>query len=138
MVEKSLFLQNIIAIIWDFDKTLTPRYMQEPLFKHYGIDGDVFWDEVHALPAYYARAGINVPEDTCYLGHLLAYVRSGQCADLTNAKLRELGAGIEFFPGGARMRAGERTRVAKHARKAPETPQQPSRTAAPSSRRRGG
>ncbi len=99
MVEKSLFLQNIIAIIWDFDKTLTPRYMQEPLFKHYGIDGNAFWEEVHALPAYYARAGIRVRPDTCYLGHLLTYVREGIMPDLTNALLRKLGAEITFFPG---------------------------------------
>jgi len=99
MHEKGLFLQNVIAVIWDFDKTLSPHYMQKPLFDEYGIDEEAFWAEVHALPAYYARAGIHVPRDTCYLGHLLAYVRSGRCAGLTNAKLRELGAGIEFFPG---------------------------------------
>lgn len=99
MPDKSLFLQNIIAIIWDFDKTLTPRYMQEPLFKHYGIDGNAFWAEVHALPAYYARAGICVRPDTCYLGHLLTYVRDGIMEGLTNATLRELGGQIAFFPG---------------------------------------
>ena len=82
--EKGLFLQNIIAIIWDFDKTLSPQYMQTPLFKAYGVDETEFWKEVHALPEYYARAGIHVNEDTCYLGHLLTYVREGKMAGLTN------------------------------------------------------
>ena len=100
---KGLFLQNIIAIIWDFDKTLSPRYMQTPLFAAYDIDEAAFWDEVHALPAYYARAGIQVNEDTCYLGHLLTYVREGRMPGLTNARLRALGAEIEFYPGVADM-----------------------------------
>ena len=36
--------QNTIAIIWDFDKTLIPGYMQEPLFRDYGVDeSDFLW-----------------------------------------------------------------------------------------------
>lgn len=99
MSDKGLFLQNVIAIIWDFDKTISPQYMQTPLFAAYGIDEHVFWDEVHALPAYYARAGIHVQPDTCYLGHLLTYVKEGRMPGLTNARLRELGAEIPLFPG---------------------------------------
>ncbi len=34
----TLFTQNIIACVWDFDKTLIPAYMQAPLFRRYGID----------------------------------------------------------------------------------------------------
>ncbi len=101
MPSGGLFQQNVIAVVWDFDKTLTPLYMQKPLFDAYGIEEAVFWKEVNALPAYYARAGIHVHPDTCYLGHLLSYVRHGRFAEppLTNKRLRELGADIEFYPG---------------------------------------
>ncbi|MBI2424702.1 MAG: haloacid dehalogenase-like hydrolase [Candidatus Hydrogenedentes bacterium] len=99
MAEKGLFLQNVIAIIWDFDKTLSPQYMQAPLFREYDIDEQAFWREVQALPGYYARAGIRVQYDTCYLGHLLSYVQAGRMPGLNNAKLRELGKQIELFPG---------------------------------------
>jgi len=98
-MSKGLFLQNVITVIWDFDHTLSPHYMQEPMFEHYGVDAKQFWDEVRALPAYYAKAGIKVQGDTCYLGHLLTYVQSGIMKDLSNAKLRELGAKIRFYDG---------------------------------------
>jgi hypothetical protein len=99
MQQQGLFFQNVIAIIWDFDKTLSPQYMQSPLFEAYGLDERQFWAEVNALPAYYARAGIHVEPDTCYLGHLLTYVREGKMPGLSNAKLREIGAKIPFFSG---------------------------------------
>lgn len=99
MSENGLFLQNVIAVIWDFDKTLSPSYMQRVIFRAYGVDEDAFWREVQALPAYYARAGIKIQEDTCYLMHLLSYVQHGVMPDLSNARLRELGSGIELFPG---------------------------------------
>ena len=98
-MSKGLFLQNVIAIIWDFDMTLSPHYMQEPLFKHYGVDGRQFWEEVRSLPPYYAKTGITVQRDTCYLGHLLTYVQSGIMKDLSNARLRELGRDIRFYDG---------------------------------------
>jgi hypothetical protein len=41
----TLFTQNIIACIWDFDKTLIPDYMQSPLFRRYGVDEATFWAE---------------------------------------------------------------------------------------------
>jgi len=99
VAERPVFSQDIIAIIWDFDKTLTPRYMQQPLFDAFGVDGPSFWREVNALPAYYAQAGIRVNPETCYLGHLLAYVERGRMKGLTNDKLRQLGALIKFYPG---------------------------------------
>ncbi len=99
MRDPGLFLQNIIAIIWDFDKTLSPQYMQTPLFRCYGVDEGAFWREVRELPEYYGLAGIGVQADACYLGHLLTYVKEGRMPGLSNAKLRALGAEIPFFAG---------------------------------------
>lgn len=91
--------QNVIALVWDFDKTLIPGYMQDPIFEEYGIDGPTFWREVNALPAYFRRQGVKLLSDNAYLNHLLTYVQHGTLHGLTNAKLRELGARIRFHPG---------------------------------------
>ena len=87
-------------MVWDFDKTLSPRYMQEPLFQHYGVDAQPFWDGANALPAAYAAAGCHhIGHDAVYLNHLLRAIRSGSMPDLSNAKLRQLGHNITFFDG---------------------------------------
>ena len=39
-------MKNIIAIIWDFDKTLIDGYMQDPIFTHYGVKAEDFWRDV--------------------------------------------------------------------------------------------
>ena len=39
-------MKNIIAVIWDFDKTLVDGYMQDPIFKEYHVDASAFWREV--------------------------------------------------------------------------------------------
>ncbi len=95
----TLFTQNIIACIWDFDKTLIPDYMQKPLFKRYGIDEANFWAETNALGAHYQRRGYHISGEIAYLNHLLTYVLSGQMAGLNNRILRECGADTAFYPG---------------------------------------
>ena len=61
-------LSNIIAVVWDFDKTLIGNYMQDPIFKKYGVDGNTFWKEVNALPEkYWIEQGVRVNRDTIYL-----------------------------------------------------------------------
>lgn len=95
-----IFLQAVIAVIWDFDKTLIPDYMQEPLFKHFAVDSKTFWREVKLLPEYLRREGNEmVAGDSIYLNHILAYVRSGLFDGLNNQLLRELGGEVEFYPG---------------------------------------
>ena len=93
------FRQNVLAVVWDFDKTLISHYMQDPLFRAYGVDGPTFWSEVNSLPALYLERGVPVNAETIYLNHLLAYVRAGRFPGLTNARLRELGRELQFFPG---------------------------------------
>ena len=39
-------MANIIAVIWDFDRTLVDGYMQDPIFKRYGIDVSKFWADM--------------------------------------------------------------------------------------------
>ncbi len=85
--------QNIIALIWDFDKTLTHGYMQEPLFHEFNIEADQFWSEVNALESYYSNVNppggpAKVGKDTVYLNHILTYVRTGKFEGLTNQKLK--------------------------------------------------
>jgi hypothetical protein len=99
MTKKNLHRQNIVACIWDFDKTLIPGYMQAPIFKAYGIDQERFWREVNELPAIYAKRGTRVSQDSIYLNHLLSFVKNGCLKGLTNQRLRELGKELLFYPG---------------------------------------
>jgi hypothetical protein len=95
----ALYQQTVIAFIWDFDRTLTPGYMQTPLFEEFGVDERAFWTEVEGLVAHYRDRGLQVNRDTAYLGHILSYIQDGPFAGLTNARLRELGARIPLAPG---------------------------------------
>ncbi len=94
-----LYTQTVIAFVWDFDKTLIPSNMQDPIFDLYGVDRDDFWSEVEGLVDYYDRNGVVVQRDTVYLGHLLTYVREGVFDGLSNEKLRELGKDLTPVPG---------------------------------------
>ncbi|MFN8193775.1 MAG: hypothetical protein U0R80_05750 [Nocardioidaceae bacterium] len=95
----AIYTQNVIALIWDFDKTLTHGYMQEPLFAEFGVDAKEFWEEVNGLAGYYDGVGAMVSADTVYLNHILTYVAAGKFAGLTNRILAELGARIQLAPG---------------------------------------
>ena len=86
-------------MVWDCDKTLISSYMQEPLFRHFNVDGGKFWKEVNALKAYYGKQGISVNSDTSYLNHILTYVKAGIFKGLNNALLREFGKELKFYPG---------------------------------------
>ncbi len=84
--------QTTIAIIYDYDQTLSPNYMQdEVIFPHFGIDPKKFWKRCHELVQ---SQGFD--SELAYLKTLL------DCLEMdrpSNQQLRELGAGLKFFPG---------------------------------------
>jgi hypothetical protein len=95
----TLFTQNIIACIWDFDKTLIPDYMQAPLFRRYGVNEPNFWNETNNLVGHYRQRGYQLSGEIAYLNHILTHVLAGKMAGLNNRILRECGAEIGFYPG---------------------------------------
>lgn len=97
--DNKLHRQNIVACIWDFDKTLIPGYMQWPIFRRYGVDENRFWKEVNRLPEIYRARGQKVADDIAYLNHMLTYVRHGRFAGLNNRLLREMGTELNFYQG---------------------------------------
>lgn len=100
MVRGGKFMeQNTIAVIWDFDKTLIPGYMQVPIFNAYNVDEKKFWNETNSLVDIYRDQGIKVNQDTVYLNHMLTCVKQGIFKGLNNKKLREFGKELKFYPG---------------------------------------
>jgi len=95
----TLFTQNIIACIWDFDKTLIPGYMQAPLFRRYGINEAEFWNETNKLAEAYRKRGYHLSPEISYLNHLLTYTLAGPLKGLNNKILHECGAEIAFYQG---------------------------------------
>lgn len=93
------FEQNIIAVIWDFDKTLINGYMQEPMFKKYGIKGSEFWCELDSIYQQYEASGMRINRDTLYLNHTLTCVQQGIFEGLNNEMLFEFGGQLEFYNG---------------------------------------
>ncbi|MDJ0959062.1 MAG: haloacid dehalogenase-like hydrolase [Acidimicrobiia bacterium] len=94
-----LHTQTVIAFIWDFDRTLIPDNMQTPIFDEYGVDAGDFWTEVESMVRWHDERRELLARDMAYLLHILTYVEQGVFAGLTNAKLKELGANLEFCPG---------------------------------------
>ena len=84
--------QNRIALVFDYDQTLSPTYMQdEVIFPAFGIDPKPFWQRCDELVK---REGYD--NELAYMKVLLDTLGMDRP---TNARLRELGAGLTFYPG---------------------------------------
>lgn len=88
-------MSDVIATVWDFDKTLIPGYMQDPIFKYYGVEAATFWkensDEIEELQ----KKNLDVNKDAYYLNRFIRFSQSEQPFDgLNNALLFELGQNL--------------------------------------------
>lgn len=83
----------IAALIYDFDKTLSPRDMQEYSFlPGINVEPDVFWGECREVQLKH-----NMDSVLAYM--LMMKRRSAGTRMLTRESLGRLGAEVEFFPG---------------------------------------
>lgn len=93
-------MADVIATVWDFDKTLIPGYMQEPIFERYGVDGKAFWARNNARIRALREKQFEVNADTYYLNELIREARDGGSMNgLNNEALRELGKELRFCDG---------------------------------------
>ena len=93
-------MANIIALIWDCDKTLIDGYMQDPIFESYHVNPGEFWSRVNETTERLEREKkIHVNRDTYYLNHFIQCAHNGTFPGLNNEKLREFGKKQKFYPG---------------------------------------
>lgn len=96
----ALFVEKPVAVVFDWDKTLSPTYQQRPLFAEYGVDEKKFWNLTHIR----TRAHQHHSQNRCFVEHeylntMLDFTRRGIFKGLNNAKLEELGQKLETYPG---------------------------------------
>lgn len=83
---------NIIAIIYDFDHTLSPHYMQDhTILRHAELDPATFWPSCTDL---IKEKGYD--QELAYMKRMLEY---DQIRSLSNQDLKSMGNLLEFFKG---------------------------------------
>lgn len=92
-------MANVIAVIWDCDKTLIDGYMQDPIFRKFDVDAHEFWTEVNEIPKKYKEKNIRVNTDTYYLNHFIHCAQNGTFRGLNNKMLRDFGKEQKFYNG---------------------------------------
>ncbi len=85
-------LQTTIGIIYDYDQTLSPTYMQdETLFPHFGINPGQFWKKSRELVDQEGYDG-----ELAYLKCMLDYLEMDRP---TNDELKALGTKLCYYKG---------------------------------------
>ena len=83
----------IVALIYDFDKTLSPKDMQEYSFlPGINVEPDRFWGLCRDFALDHEMDGV-----LTYM-YLMKKMANGE-ADLSRDRLRALGRDVAFFPG---------------------------------------
>ncbi len=91
---KKKITQNIIALVYDFDGTLSPCNMQEEtIFKAYKIDKDKFWAKSQKLVTRFGY------EKTLAYLKLLIDDPVFRKRPLSKKKLKESASQVTYFPG---------------------------------------
>jgi len=94
MPRKDSYHRSTLAIVYDFDGTLTPQPMQEyTVLPQLGISGADFWREVDAEVKRTGGDSI-----LTYMRLLVEKIEANK-AHLSREALRTLAAGIEYYPG---------------------------------------
>jgi 2-hydroxy-3-keto-5-methylthiopentenyl-1-phosphate phosphatase len=91
---RKLFKQHTIAMVYDFDGTLSPQPMQEyTVLPELGVNPQAFWDECQREAKKY-----NADAMLTYMRLLTEKIEAKQ-THLNKKKLRDLAKGIRYFPG---------------------------------------
>lgn len=93
-MKKIINNSNKIAIVYDFDKTLTPKNMQEyGLFADFNITADEFWEKADAFVLD------NQMNSNLGVLYLLLKLAKKNKTNITREQLVNYGKSIEYFPG---------------------------------------
>ncbi|MBV9275776.1 MAG: haloacid dehalogenase-like hydrolase [Verrucomicrobia bacterium] len=87
-----LTMQNTVGIVYDYDQTLSPAYMQDDvIFPAFGINAEKFWRRCAELVQ-----AEGYDQELAYMKCLLDYLAVDRP---TNDQLRQLGAGMSLYRG---------------------------------------
>jgi phosphoglycolate phosphatase-like HAD superfamily hydrolase len=87
-------MSSRLAILFDFDLTLSPCIMLDPVLRHWGLEPQAFWDSCSALQG---AGGFDLEHS--YLWRLVEEGRRDPARRLNAASLRAWGPQVPLYPG---------------------------------------